>query len=144
MFKPVSLPPVVAAVALLAVMTVCASTSASANDALGRHPTGFTKEELAKYDGRDPELPILLSIKKNVFDVSGGAKFYGKGGSYNMLAGKEVTRAVALWSLNEEDFTDDVSDLSKEQLENFEETYNSVYKAKYPIVGHFISSHDEL
>lgn len=38
-----------------------------------------TAEELGKYDGRDPFLPILFSVRGTVFDVSKGSDFYGPG-----------------------------------------------------------------
>lgn len=96
----------------------------------------FTNQELAKYDGSDPNLPIYLAIKGVVFDVSEGKDFYGKGAGYNALAGRDCTRAVALWSLDEDDMISDVTGLTNEQLTGLEKVYNEVYKAKYPIAGH--------
>ena len=43
---------------------------------------------------------------KSVFSFH--ADFYGKGAGYNALAGKDCTRAVAKWSLKEEDMIPDV------------------------------------
>ena len=34
--------------------------------------------------------------------------FYGKDGSYNVFAGKDCTRAVALWSKDPKDMTSDL------------------------------------
>ena len=40
----------------------------------------FTVEELAKHDGSDESLPILLAVKGFVYDVTAkGSDFYGKG-----------------------------------------------------------------
>lgn len=38
-----------------------------------------TLEELAKYDGRDPFMPILLSVRGTIYDVTTGKDFYGPG-----------------------------------------------------------------
>jgi len=54
----------------------------------------FTLEELAKYDDSDPNLPIYMSIKGQVFDVTSGKKFYGKGQTYNFFTGKDATRSL--------------------------------------------------
>jgi predicted heme/steroid binding protein len=40
----------------------------------------FTKQELAQHDGSNPDLPILISIRGVVFDVSTGKQFYGPNG----------------------------------------------------------------
>ncbi|KAF1985105.1 cytochrome b5 [Aulographum hederae CBS 113979] len=53
----------------------------------------LTDVELAKYDGKDPDLPILIAINATIFDVSSGRSFYGPGGHYNHFAGRDATRA---------------------------------------------------
>ncbi|CAA3014865.1 membrane-associated progesterone-binding 4 [Olea europaea subsp. europaea] len=50
----------------------------------------FTAEELAPYNGTDPQLPILLGILGSVFDVTKGKSHYGAGGGYNHFAGRSV------------------------------------------------------
>jgi predicted heme/steroid binding protein len=40
----------------------------------------FTLEDLAKHNGRDPELPMLLSIRGVVYDITSGKQFYGPDG----------------------------------------------------------------
>lgn len=40
----------------------------------------FTMEELAKHDGSDPSLPMLLSIRGVVYDITSGKQFYGPNG----------------------------------------------------------------
>lgn len=49
----------------------------------------FTTEELKKYDGTDPKLPIYLVLDGNVYDVTRGSEFYKVGGPYHYLAGKD-------------------------------------------------------
>ncbi|KAG0225848.1 hypothetical protein BGW42_004074 [Actinomortierella wolfii] len=55
----------------------------------------FTPEELAQYDGTDPNKPIYLAIKGEVFDVTSGGPFYAKGGAYGFFSGKDASRAYA-------------------------------------------------
>lgn len=38
-----------------------------------------TLEELSKYSGQDPYLPILLAVRGRIYDVSAKANFYGPG-----------------------------------------------------------------
>lgn len=40
----------------------------------------FTKDELSKHDGSDPSLPMLLSIRGVVYDISTGKQYYGPDG----------------------------------------------------------------
>jgi hypothetical protein len=47
----------------------------------------FTIEQLRKFDGSD-NLPIYISLKRVVFDVSSAQDFYGAGSGYNCFAGK--------------------------------------------------------
>jgi predicted heme/steroid binding protein len=53
----------------------------------------FTKEELAKYDGSDPTLPIYLSIRGRVYDVTAGRSHYGPEGGYHGFAGRDASRS---------------------------------------------------
>lgn len=56
-------------------------------------PVHLTLDELTKYDGSDPGLPIYLAINGTIFDVSKGAHTYGPGGSYHAFAGHDASRA---------------------------------------------------
>ncbi|KAJ7341099.1 hypothetical protein JRQ81_004830 [Phrynocephalus forsythii] len=96
----------------------------------------FTEPELARYDGREENQPIYLAVKGVVFDVTSGKEFYGKGAPYNALVGKDSTRAIAKMSLDPADLTHETTELTEEELKSLDETFNSVYKAKYPIVGY--------
>ncbi|OLN87164.1 Membrane steroid-binding protein 1 [Colletotrichum chlorophyti] len=55
-------------------------------------PLYLTPEELAQYDGTDPEKPIYLAINHTIFDVSANPRIYGPGGSYNVFAGHDASR----------------------------------------------------
>ncbi|KIY02114.1 uncharacterized protein Z520_02252 [Fonsecaea multimorphosa CBS 102226] len=56
-------------------------------------PTFLTPEQLVLYDGSDPAKPIYLAINGTIFDVSAGKHTYGPGGSYEVFAGRDATRA---------------------------------------------------
>ncbi|KZT41122.1 cytochrome b5 [Sistotremastrum suecicum HHB10207 ss-3] len=53
----------------------------------------FSPKMLAQFDGTDPDRPIYIAIDGVVYDVTAGAKTYGKGGSYNTMAGVDATRS---------------------------------------------------
>jgi hypothetical protein len=40
----------------------------------------FTLQQLAQHDGSNPDVPMLISIRGVVFDVSTGKQFYGPNG----------------------------------------------------------------
>ena len=47
--------------------------------------------ELKRFDGTDPSLPIYLALEGLVYDVTAGRKFYAVGGPYHWLAGRDST-----------------------------------------------------
>ena len=55
-----------------------------------------------------PALNMLWMIVFCFIHLLCNADFYGKGAGYNALAGRDCTRAVALWSLDEDDMISDV------------------------------------
>lgn len=95
--------------ALAAAATTWASVSGRAMAATGGGGGAagtrvYTRAELAAYDGSDPAAPLLLGMGGDVFDVTAkGAQFYGKGAGYNLFAGRDSTRALALGSLDPAD-----------------------------------------
>ncbi len=97
----------------------------------------FTRAELARYDGSDPALPLLLGMYGDVFDVTEkGSRFYGPGMAYSVFAGKDGTRALTLGSLDPSDIerAGDVSDFDEQQTHALLEQHR-FYKDKYPTVG---------
>ena len=75
---------------------------------------GFTLEELRTYDGiQKPQ--VYLALKGMVFDVS-ASEFYKKPSQYAHFAGRDVTRATALWSLEEKDLDGPIDDLTPNQV----------------------------
>jgi membrane-associated progesterone receptor component len=78
---------------------------------------------------------VYLALRGTVFDVSSGRRFYGQGGSYNVYAGKEISRALAKSSFEEEDMNDDLTTLTAAQLETLDKWEANTFRRKYPIVG---------
>ena len=72
----------------------------------------FTPEELAKYDGTDPELPIAICCGGRVFNVSSGRRIYGIGGNYHALAGRDASRMLARGTLVPEEASDKLKPLT--------------------------------
>ncbi|XP_065833652.1 uncharacterized protein [Oscarella lobularis] len=108
---------------------------ATCNDERNIPQRTFSAEELAQYDGSDPEKPIYMAVKGVVFDVTKGREFYGKEGTYNVMAGKDPSHAIAKWSLEVDDIHDNIDSLSSEQKAELDKIFRDVYQAKYPVVG---------
>uniref|UniRef100_UPI00398E936D neudesin n=1 Tax=Pristiophorus japonicus TaxID=55135 RepID=UPI00398E936D len=96
----------------------------------------FTDADLAKYNGQEENQPIYMAIKGVVFDVTLGKDFYGRDAPYNVLVGRDSTRAVAKMSLEPEDLTHDTTGLVEDELKSLDDVFDDVYKTKYPIVGY--------
>lgn len=99
----------------------------------------LTKNELIVYNGTQEvpqdrvNAPIYLAIDGIILDVSyGGVDFYGPGGPYSKLAGKDASRALATMKLEED--TTDCSDLTEKQQSTLQD-WKSKLSAKYPIIG---------
>ncbi|KAI1621112.1 dihydrofolate reductase [Exophiala viscosa] len=56
-------------------------------------PVNLTPDQLALFNGSDPSKPIYLAINGTIFDVSEGRHTYGPGGSYEVFAGRDASRA---------------------------------------------------
>lgn len=74
----------------------------------------YSAEELKRYDGTDPQKPILLALDGLVYDVSlGGDDFYKPGESYHYLVGVDSSRYLHIYGEN-------------------------LIRKKYPVVGRYI------
>ncbi|KAJ2514133.1 Dihydrodipicolinate synthase [Coemansia sp. RSA 2049] len=105
----------------------------------------YTLKRLSEYNGEDESKPILLGINHNVYDVTPGAKFYGKGGSYSIFAGRDCTHNFAIGSVNKDDLPTAESDpvdlktYSEDQQQaarNWEERLSQ----KYSVVGRLVKA----
>ncbi|BAU02351.1 Membrane steroid-binding protein [Vigna angularis] len=93
-----------------------------------------TEEELKVYDGSDPEKPLLMAIKGQIYDVSQSRMFYGPNGPYALFAGKDASRALAKMSFEEKDLTGDISGLGPFELEALQD-WEYKFMGKYVKVG---------
>eukprot|EP00301_Raphidiophrys_heterophryoidea_P013482 c20911_g1_i1.p1 GENE.c20911_g1_i1~~c20911_g1_i1.p1 ORF type:complete len:238 (+),score=40.32 c20911_g1_i1:44-715(+) len=102
----------------------------------------YTLKELQRFDGSDSNLPVLLSIKGKVYDVTRGRDFYGKGGPYNVFAGTEAARALAKVSTSKDDVRTEGQDLSLDDLTAAErdslDSWICTFEAKYFVIGNII------
>ena len=55
----------------------------------------YTMDEIAAFDGSDPDRPIVIVVRGDVVNVSAGAGYYGRDGPYNIFAGKDATWLLA-------------------------------------------------
>lgn len=99
-------------------------------------PLQLTPEQLAQHDGSDPDKPLLLSICGTVLDVTAGSAFYGPDGAYP-FAGRECARALAKFSTDAADLTDDLSDCSLAERDSLRDWQARLY-SKYKIVGEVV------
>jgi len=104
------------------------------NDLLPPKDDPFTTEQLKMHNGTNSELPIYVAIKGKlltfilamhsysftlilgtIFDVTRRADIYGPGRSYNLFAGKDGSRALAMSTLKPQHAIADYSDLGEKQ-----------------------------
>lgn len=100
----------------------------------------ITKDELSKYDGTQPEMPLLMAIKGIVYDVSRSREFYGPGGPYALFAGRDASRALAKMSFEVADIENsDIMDLSKYEKSVLDD-WESKFTFKYEDVGKVVDT----
>jgi len=56
----------------------------------------MTEQELSKYNGNDPNLPIYIGLNGLVYDVTEGRSYYDSNGTYHYLAGKDSSNELNL------------------------------------------------
>eukprot|EP00897_Mesotaenium_endlicherianum_P008126 jgi/Mesen1/7341/ME000377S06555 len=93
----------------------------------------WVKEELARYDGYDEKLPLLLAFAGEVYDVSKGSQHYGLDESYHHFAAKDASRAFVTGEFKG-GLTDDLSGLTHQQYDSVR-TWRDFYKKTYTYVG---------
>jgi hypothetical protein len=98
----------------------------------------FTAEDLARFDGRDSDAPLLMAVRGVVFDVSEGARFYGPDGPYHVLVARDATCAVARMSIEPVNLTDRCEGLEAKAVDRLVTVTDDTYLRKYPIVGHVV------
>jgi len=97
-------------------------------------PREWTVDEVARMDGRDGR-PVFIAAKGEVFDVTRGTDFYGPDGGYNIMAGRDASRALALVSLDMKDIDNNrLDDLTASDLMTLDE-WRFKFHSKYTLMG---------
>lgn len=103
----------------------------------------MTLAELRKYDGRNEDGRVLLAVDREVYDVTKGSRFYGPEGPYAPLAGRDATRALALFAVDAvKDEWDDYSDLKVSQMNTVSEWIEQ-FREKYDYIGKLVKTEEE-
>lgn len=102
-----------------------------------------TEEELRGYDGSDPEKPLLMAIKGQIYDVSRSRMFYGPGGPYALFAGRDASRALALMSFDPRDLTGNIEGLNASELEVLQD-WEYKFMEKYVKVGQLVGARKQI
>eukprot|EP00434_Breviolum_minutum_P019255 symbB.v1.2.016969.t1/scaffold1272.1/size127520/1 len=99
-------------------------------------PREWHPDDLAVYNGTDPQKPILIGVDGEVFNVWRGRDFYGAEGPYGVFAGKDATRYFAkqIVSLDE----DDGQPLTSEEMDNMK-NWKEFLRYKYDAAGTLVS-----
>ncbi|CAI9740305.1 Hypothetical predicted protein [Octopus vulgaris] len=100
----------------------------------------MTIEELRKYDGTDEDGRVCIAVNGKIFDVTRGKQFYGPGGPYAVFAGRDASRALALFTVKESALKneyDDLSDLTSAEMSRMQE-WEMQFTEKYDIVGRLL------
>ena len=94
----------------------------------------FTLAELRKYDGSNYDKPLLLSFAGDVYDVSAGARQYGKQGAYAFAAGRDVSRGFCINCFQDVCLLPDLGGMSVEQNAKRDQ-WHARCERTYPRVG---------
>mmetsp|Transcript_25631 Transcript_25631/g.32662 ORF Transcript_25631/g.32662 Transcript_25631/m.32662 type:complete len:146 (-) Transcript_25631:39-476(-) len=99
----------------------------------------FTRKELAKYKGSatDPDEPIYIAVKGDVYDVSQARNMYGPGTGYNVFAGHDASYGLGTYSLDPENVDKPIDTLTASEMDLLNE-WKQKYDMKYPIVGKLV------
>jgi membrane-associated progesterone receptor component len=94
-------------------------------------------------------MPVYLSVRGRVFDVTPGRNFYGPGGPYQNFAGRDASRGLAFGSFDADMLTEDLhgpldklEDLDAEQKETLQ-GWEERFEEKYLVVGKLVAVGEE-
>ncbi|MCJ1376805.1 hypothetical protein MMC20_008050 [Loxospora ochrophaea] len=104
----------------------------------------FTPPDLKPYNGENG-MPVYLSVRGRVFDVTPGKNFYGPGGPYENFAGRDASRGLACGSFDEDMLTknlegplDDLHDLGEAEMQSLKD-WEDRFLEKYLVVGKLVA-----
>ena len=98
----------------------------------------YTLEELARHNGTDPSVAVLTAVRGQVLDVSSSDN-YRVGGAYHMFAGRDVSRALAKMSFEEEDLNGNLEGLTLVQLDTLNDWFHKL-SSRYPVIGKVVET----
>ncbi|KAF8069918.1 cytochrome b5 [Lyophyllum atratum] len=99
----------------------------------------ITTEELKKFDGSNPNLPIYVAIKGTIFDVTHKADVYGPGRSYSIFAGKDGSKGLGMSSLDPVNAVSDYSGLDEKDRKVLDD-WHGFFSKRYNIVGKVVDA----
>jgi predicted heme/steroid binding protein len=104
----------------------------------------FTPQELEEFGNGLDGNPIYISVFGRVYDVTEGDKYYGEGGSYEVFAGKDITRALCLGCKSPDCLIRSTEGLSEKELAEGKR-WLSFFQLhdKYPYIGRLESVDSE-
>ena len=103
----------------------------------------WTASEIAELDGSGSnDGPILLAADGLVFNVAPGRRFYGPGGEYAIMAGKDASRYLARNSVEPESPTQAAKELNMAQRASLSAWLFSL-KQRYDLVGRLATAEEE-
>ena len=103
----------------------------------------YTTHELREYDGEHGSKAIMFALRGKIYNVTKGWSFYGPGGGYHMLAGRDASRALAKMSLDVKDVDDpNIADLSDEESQTLDDWIEKLSK-KYTLVGKLVNESEK-
>uniref|UniRef100_A0A7S2TAL9 Cytochrome b5 heme-binding domain-containing protein n=1 Tax=Prorocentrum micans TaxID=2945 RepID=A0A7S2TAL9_PROMC len=95
-------------------------------------PREWREKDLREYNGEDPQRPLLIGVDGEVFNVWAGRNFYGADAPYGSFAGRDATRLLAKYIVDDAD--DDGEPLTAEELDTLE-SWKELFRYKYEHVG---------
>lgn len=105
----------------------------------------LTLDELRKCNGTGEDGRICIAVNGRIYDVTRGKQFYGPGGPYSNFAGRDASRALALFTVSESALkseNDDLSDLTSAEMSRMRE-WQIQLEEKYDFVGRLLKPGQE-
>lgn len=102
-------------------------------------------DELRQYNGTGEDGRICIAVNGRIYDVTRGKQFYGPGGPYSNFAGRDASRALALFTVSESALkseNDDLSDLTSAEMSRMRE-WQIQLEEKYDFVGRLLKPGQE-
>ncbi|KAK2715130.1 membrane-associated progesterone receptor component 1-like [Artemia franciscana] len=103
----------------------------------------MTIRQLKEYDGTKNDGRILVAVNGSIFDVTPKKNLYGPGGSYSPFAGRDASRALALFDVTVvKDEYDDLTDLTESQMSHVRE-WQDQFAEKYDYIGRLLKDEEK-